>query len=53
MLKYRADIDKLSGIAALTVLLFHAFPKVVQVGFIGDDIFFTISGYLISIIIFS
>lgn len=46
--QYRADIDGLRAIAVLSVVGFHMFPEWVTGGFIGVDIFFVISGYLIT-----
>lgn len=51
-IKYRADIDGLRAVAIISVVLFHAFPKLLVGGFVGVDVFFVISGFLISSIIF-
>jgi peptidoglycan/LPS O-acetylase OafA/YrhL len=51
-LGYRPDIDGLRAIAVVVVVVFHAFPAVMPGGYVGVDVFFVISGYLISGILF-
>jgi len=48
---YRSDINGLRGIAVLAVIFYHFFPSLFNGGYLGVDIFFVISGYLITKII--
>jgi peptidoglycan/LPS O-acetylase OafA/YrhL len=51
VLKYRAEIDGLRALAVVPVILFHAGFELFSGGFVGVDVFFVISGYLITTIL--
>ena len=48
---YRRDIDGLRAVAILIVVICHAFPAVLPGGYVGVDVFFVLSGYLITSIL--
>ena len=50
-MKYRAEIDGLRALAVVPVILFHAGFDLFSGGFVGVDVFFVISGYLITTIL--
>jgi len=45
---FRPDIEGMRAISVIAVVIFHAFPKHLPGGFIGVDVFFVISGFLIT-----
>ena len=47
-MQYRADIDGMRAVAIATVVAYHAAPQLMPGGFVGVDVFFVLSGYLIS-----
>lgn len=51
MIAYRKDIDGLRAVAIIPVIVFHSGFELLPGGFVGVDIFFVISGYLITLIL--
>ena len=51
-MKYRSDIDGLRAIAVIAVVIFHSGINILSGGYVGVDIFFVISGYLITGLVF-
>ena len=52
-MKYRPEIDGLRAIAVTPVIFFHAGFELFRGGYVGVDVFFVISGYLITSIIYN
>jgi peptidoglycan/LPS O-acetylase OafA/YrhL len=53
VIKYRKDIEALRGLSVLLVVVFHFFPTVLPGGYVGVDVFFVISGFIITNLITS
>src|SRR5208283_4104254 len=51
VIQYRADVDGLRAVAVLSVVFFHLLRRRLPGGYLGGDIFFVVSGYLITAII--
>lgn len=51
--RYRGDVDGLRALAVIAVVIYHYFGTRLPGGFVGVDVFFVISGYLISSIVLS
>jgi peptidoglycan/LPS O-acetylase OafA/YrhL len=47
-IEYRPEIDGLRAVAVLSIVVFHAFPEFLSGGFVGVDVFYVVSGYLIT-----
>lgn len=47
-LHYRPEIDGLRAIAVMAVIVYHFLPSFLPGGFLGVDVFFVISGYVIT-----
>ena len=44
---FRSDVQQIRAIAVIAVVLFHSFPNAYRYGYLGVDVFFFISGFLI------
>jgi peptidoglycan/LPS O-acetylase OafA/YrhL len=51
VIRYRADVDGLRAIAVLSVVFFHLSARLLPGGYLGVDVFFVLSGYLITSIV--
>ena len=51
VIRYRSDVDGLRAVAVLSVVFFHLFKPALPGGYLGVDMFFVVSGYLITAII--
>ncbi len=52
MSQYRPEVDGLRTVAVMSVVIFHVWPHALPGGYLGVDVFFVISGYLITKIIY-
>ena len=50
-MKFRSDIEGLRALAIVPVVVFHAWPQLLTGGYVGVDVFFVISGYLITTVL--
>lgn len=50
-MQFRSDVNGLRAVAALSIVLFHISPSAISGGFVGVDVFYVISGFLITSII--
>ena len=48
MAQFRNDIQGIRGLAVISVILFHANPDFFKSGYLGVDVFFVVSGYVVA-----